>query len=242
MTMTDLLRAAKSALTGTVDSTNSSDANSSEGSEASIAPPAWPTVHAERQQLLGERQARVSAEAGPRVATLEAQFEALKLALKSARENWDVELGRLEHECAAARTEHTAAFTATSDAAIAPLATAWCNEPSRATALALIELLPTLAHRAFEVSDYPGNEIIGPCLARAFAAAIGFEANDGVRLAMHGREMARQLITLAGRKDVTAFERILRELESTLRAVDADEREQRAHGGRYTTVGNARAR
>jgi len=228
MTMTDLLRAARSAITSTVDSGDSGEPGHIGNDDA--APLAWPAVHAERQALLSERQARISDEAGPRVAALEAQLEALKLALKSAQENWQVALGRLDYECAAARSEHTAAIRAECDGAIAPLVNAWCTEPTRATALALIELLPTLAQRVFDVSDYPGNEIVGPCIARAFAAATGIEPSNVAGVARQGDELAKQVLTLAYRKDVTAFERVLRELESALRAVDADQREQRAYG------------
>jgi hypothetical protein len=233
----NILRAAKSALGAAADSSNDNSAPS-----LPPTPLSWPASFNERDELVGQHKARVNAEAAPRIAAIEAQLREVELELSRARQDWNVALGKIDEACAAARSEHTAAIRAESDAAITPLAKAWCTEPSRATALALIELLPTLGQRVFDVTYYGGNDIVGPCVARAFAAAIGIEPSDVAHVATQGEGLAKQVLPLANRKDVTAFERLLRELESALRAVDADNREQRGWGGRVTKAGHMHAR
>src|SRR4029077_7307585 len=126
------------------ESSNDNGGTDSKDSTTPPPPHAWPARCIERDELSSQLQARVNAEAAPRVAALEAQLRAVELELKRVREDWNVELGKIQQAHGGAGRERPAAIRAEAAAAITPLAKAWCTEPTRATALALIELLPPL--------------------------------------------------------------------------------------------------
>lgn len=181
--------------------------------EAAPAERVWPTTRAERQALLSKLCRDVQAAAKTNLDQLEAQIEALRIQMAKVQATRNAECARIESSCGAEEARLFSELKTSIEQDLAPIAAAWCEEPSRKLASQLAERLR--AHVPTWQENAPGHQSgyapLGWVVAEAFWAAVGGGAVGG------GPAAERLIVAAVGGEPITSITRAIEDLEHSIR-------------------------